>query len=1176
MANVRADEIQLSIDINGEKAGKSMLELKKDVATLNRELMRLPEGTEAFKKKAQELGIAKKKLKEAQKAAKEFENQQGRLTASFGKFKGMVGGLPSAFGKVGAALKSALAPLFVLTLIGELINLGREALAVTNRFQETREEVNRLTGATGDELSAFTAKISAIGTTFDQDVNTVLETSNALAKQLGIDFDESLELIEQGLLAAGGKGDEFLEQVKEYAPQLKQAGLEGAAGLEIIARSLELGVPTDKGIDAVKEFNLRIKALTKGQRDTLNDTLGKDFTDKLTTAIETGEKTSIEALNEISGKMGDLGAESADTQKIISDLFGGAGEDAGAQFIISLQEMKGSLEGVIDTSNIYVKRQIEQLELEKELATAQEDLSRALDGSGAFFKRTGTLIKTYFFNALGAVADLVRYFPEHWRIFRVRTLEALNNLGANVASALNLVIQPIRYLLDLVGVEVPKVEIGFEIDTSSAELQAKLLKKMKADRQKYAQEQERQRLLIVNKQAEAERRERLKKQKDASQFMQAQARKEAAEMAEIEAKAQNAINALMIEVMQDGIEKEIALLRLRADEKKNALTGNAKQIAEHQKLIEIQLLEQIEAIRAKNLKQEISELRAQAEQKIKALNGNAVQVANQQKQIEQKLSEDLSNLINADAQAREALLISQGEQRAALILSQDQALVAAITELEQELQAKIAELKNDDTLDEQTKTNKIKIITKEYAERRRLVISENKSINAQILQSEKALNESLKALTTDKNKHEKEANEAIKKVSLSESEKRLNEEIKLLKAHLAQKNLLETQSATESIEAGADQAQVEKDLKAALIENEIAFLESKKALQDAFGISSLETQAAIEKLKLANTKKRIKTETEEETKAQTERLAKINATIGLLRDAANALSDLNQAKLDADLAKIESNKQKELAAVGDNEDAKARIEAKYEKQKEAAQQKSARAKQKISILQTIINTAQSIVKTGAELGYPLAIPFQVIAAAIGAQQIRAIRAQAFAIGGDQGQEVKVHQKDGAYYYQGQRLSQKQDIAAGGPVNQASIGVIGEAGPEWIAPNWMLSSSEYGPIIANLERIRARGFATGGKTISPKPSFASSITKMPAFVSSFATGGLSTDTTPADASINAVQSQNEQMSEEMLTELRGLRTDFQQIKLVTLITEKKIDEIFAIKGELDARRDAGGF
>ena len=82
--------------------------------------------------------------------------------------------------------------------------------------------------------------------------------------------------------------------------------------------------------------------------------------------------------------------------------------------------------------------------------------------------------------------------------------------------------------------------------------------------------------------------------------------------------------------------------------------------------------------------------------------------------------------------------------------------------------------------------------------------------------------------------------------------------------------------------------------------------------------------------------------------------------------------------------------------------------------------------------------------------------------------------------------------------------------------------------------------------------------------------------MPAFVSSFATGGLSTDTTPADASINAVQSQNEQMSEEMLTELRGLRTDFQQIKLVTLITEKKIDEIFAIKGELDARRDAGGF
>jgi hypothetical protein len=45
------------------------------------------------------------------------------------------------------------------------------------------------------------------------------------------------------------------------------------------------------------------------------------------------------------------------------------------------------------------------------------------------------------------------------------------------------------------------------------------------------------------------------------------------------------------------------------------------------------------------------------------------------------------------------------------------------------------------------------------------------------------------------------------------------------------------------------------------------------------------------------------------------------------------------------------------------------------------------------LFEVAINTASSIVKTGAQLGYPAAIPFQILAAAIGGIQLAAIAAK---------------------------------------------------------------------------------------------------------------------------------------------------------------------------------------
>lgn len=76
---------------------------------------------------------------------------------------------------------------------------------------------------------------------------------------------------------------------------------------------------------------------------------------------------------------------------------------------------------------------------------------------------------------------------------------------------------------------------------------------------------------------------------------------------------------------------------------------------------------------------------------------------------------------------------------------------------------------------------------------------------------------------------------------------------------------------------------------------------------------------------------------------------------------------------------------------------------------------------------------------------------------------------------------------------------------GGRVNRPHIAIAGEAGREWIAPNWMVESPTYGPTIEALENVRSRGYATGGNTIDTSLSKSTNVsaTSTP----SFSTGDL---------------------------------------------------------------------
>lgn len=931
---VRQDKVQISVEINGKQVKNTISDLNKSYKQLNREIQHLTPGTEAFNKKAKEIQNIKGYLDNARNAIRGFSQAQGLMSKGFTLMKN--------------AAKSFLATFLPLLALTEIINTIKAAFDMSQEVQNAKEEINLFTGDSGEQLEKTTASILGMSRTFDVEVNEVLQSGNAFMREFGLTSDETFSLIEKGLIATGNKGDEFLEQTREYSAQFSALGFTAEQTGAFIAGAIREGTFNDTAADSVKELGLRLGDLTKGQKEVLEQNFGKQFADQ----IASGEQSTATSLSQISTKLNEMREDGVNITPVIANIFGGPGENVGERFILSLSNIDKSFNDLIDTSNVYTRRQLEQLELEKELAAAQSELAYQLEGTGSFFQKVGTIISTFFVNVLSKSIQFFKYFPENWQIFKATAAEALNSVITRVENFINKVVDVLD-VFDVIGnLELPKLEILKSADELESELQTQI----DADRRAFAEQQEQKALSEAKKSGEAERLQRLRDQKRIA--------KEAGEAAAKEyEKAQRAIEDLRIEVMAEGQDKEITLLKLRTQREIEELKGSASQITEQRKL----------------------------------------------------------------------LLESQNQQ--------------------------------------------IDDIRRKYIERR----------EAEDLKAEKDLNA----------KKQKEYNEYLS--ALEEARKK--------------ESLLATNDAVSAVESGSNPETIDQELKARLLIAEQEFLEDKIELQNLYGLSNLEATQELENLKLAATQARI-------TQEQALEEDKDRKRKELGRQLVESLVALDQALGERKLKKLEEQKEKELKAAEGNEAKQAKIEEKFQKLKEKQERNAALKKKAIAATTTIINTAQSIVKTGADLGYPAAIPFQIAAGVIGAINLATILAQTFAEGGFTGKAL---------------FGVKADRTG-----QRPVGLVHEN--EWVGPSWMTRHPVYGQQIAQLEAVRSRGFADGGFT------------------------------TPSDEAVGAASSSTQ--SDILREEFTALRQDFNNMQFVTVWTERHTKANQDMQGDMNSRRALG--
>jgi len=208
----------------------------------------------------------------------------------------------------------------------ELIQKATDSLDFTVDVANLTTEVQRMTDLTGDALDDFVKRSRNIAAVYDEDAQEIARAANAMTKQNGGTFEDNLKLIEDGYKKGANANGDFIDQLKEYQPFIKQLGLDQSQAIALIAKSGKEGVFSDKAIDSIKEADLSLREMGQAQVDALAG-IGLKPADLV-------GKTTFDAVQLISQKM--KGATSQARQLILADIFKGAGEDAGMQWASEL------------------------------------------------------------------------------------------------------------------------------------------------------------------------------------------------------------------------------------------------------------------------------------------------------------------------------------------------------------------------------------------------------------------------------------------------------------------------------------------------------------------------------------------------------------------------------------------------------------------------------------------------------------------------------------------------------------------------------------------------------------------------------------------------------------------------------------------------------------------------
>lgn len=321
-------------------------------------------------------------------------------------------------------------------------------------IEEATRKTMQFTGLFGDEMKSVRNQALAISETFSVDFGETLQSANVMSKQFDISVSESLKLLQDGFVAGANASDGFLENVKEYPTYLKEAGLNAEQFVAISTNATKQGIFSDKGLDTIKEGNLRLREMTTATAAAL-DGIGIS-SKKVQKELQNGSKTTFDIMQEVGNKLKEFPASSAKVGTAIADIFGGPGEDAGLKYIETLGDIEMNMDKVKEQSSDVAKAQEMQVEANKRLKDTASALFDVTGGGFEMMKaQAATFVSNHLTKLLRAIINLYNQSVAFRGLiqligFAFKSVGQVALLAFNIIiDAIKLVARPVRGLLQM-------------------------------------------------------------------------------------------------------------------------------------------------------------------------------------------------------------------------------------------------------------------------------------------------------------------------------------------------------------------------------------------------------------------------------------------------------------------------------------------------------------------------------------------------------------------------------------------------------------------------------------------------------------------------------------------------------------------------------------------------------
>jgi len=379
---------------------------------INAELVRLRNTYKDFTEEERNSPIGEKTIKQIQALDKELkgiDEQLGNFQRNVGNYKGAIGDVFSQLSGFDIAALATV-PTALAAAAEVAIEVGTEIFNLVKGIRQLRGEISILVEGTDEELDGFTARVKAISDTFDQSTEEIIKTANAVSNAFDISFGQALSKIEEGFVAGSNASGEFLQSASEYPKLFEEAGFSADQFFKLINDQSTLGGFSDKLVDTVKEASISLRELTPA---TLAALKGIGITEQQITQV-IGDQGLAGAIALVAKQLKTVEADSKQAGAVLADVFRGAGEDIGIDFVTSLDTANQATVGLIDKTNEYQVAQLRALEANKAFSDTLVDISQALGGAGTDLDTVITEIETQLLRvlllAIENVKDLVEQF----------------------------------------------------------------------------------------------------------------------------------------------------------------------------------------------------------------------------------------------------------------------------------------------------------------------------------------------------------------------------------------------------------------------------------------------------------------------------------------------------------------------------------------------------------------------------------------------------------------------------------------------------------------------------------------------------------------------------------------------------------------------------------------------